>query len=201
MPHGLTRSYTYKLNAPIDTITVNGSAGQIAQFAYTYDDDLNTASMTDSDGTHSYTYDGLNRLTQATHPATSGLSSENYTYDRVGNRRDAANQALWTYDSNNRITRGGALTYSFDADGNVATRSDGTTYTHDVVNRLVAYNGSASYLYDAGGRRIRKTVSGTPVWFLWDGVHLLAEYDGAGNRTFRYGYVPGERRSYTGSGH
>jgi RHS repeat-associated protein len=193
MPGGVTRSYTYKPNGPIDTIAVSGPAGQIAQYAYTYDDGLNTVSMTDSDGIHTYSYDGLNRLTQALHPAASGLSNENYAYDRVGNRRDPANPSQWTYDSNNRIVRGGALTYSFDGDGNVETRSDGSTYTHDVGNKLVGYNGSASYLYDPGGRRIRKTVAGAQVWFLWDGAHLLAEYDGAGSRTLRYGYMAGER--------
>jgi YD repeat-containing protein len=79
VPGGVSRAYSYKPNGPIDTIAVTGSAGQIAQFSYSYDDALNLASATDSDGTHTFSYDGLNRLTQATHPAASGLQNESYS--------------------------------------------------------------------------------------------------------------------------
>jgi len=50
---------------------------------------------------------------------------------------------------------------------------------------------SANYLYDFGGRRIRKTVGGQTTWFLWDGARLIAEYGGGGVRSARYDYVGG----------
>jgi RHS repeat-associated protein len=193
-PNGVTETYTYRANGPLDTLSLAGPSGALATISYTYDDALNVATLTDGDGAHSFLYDGANRVTQAVHPSASGLGSENFVYDRVGNRKDPANPSLWTYDANNRIVQGGALTYTFDADGSLATRSDGTTFSHDVESRLAQYAGAsttASYLNDSVGRRIRKTVNGATTWFLWDGTRLLAEYDASGNRTMRYGYLPG----------
>jgi RHS repeat-associated protein len=193
-PGGVSRTYTYKTNGPIDTIAIAGGGGPIAQISYSYNDVLDLTTATDADGIHSYAYDGLNRLTQAAHPALSGLANESYTHDRVGNRKDAANPAQWTFDNNNRIVQAGSLTYTFDADGNLATRSDGAAFTHDARGRLTQFTKgaiSASYLYDPMGRRIRKSVNGTNVWFVWDQTALLAEYDAGGNRSQRYAYLPG----------
>jgi RHS repeat-associated protein len=141
---------------------------------------------------HDFNYDGLNRLTQASRPASSGVPNENYLYDRVGNREDPGNAALYGYDNNNRITASPGLTYTFDADGSLATRSDAAMFTHDAQNRLTQYvkgATTATYLYDESGRRIRKTVNGANTWFLSDGTQLLAEYKAAGTRTQRYGYL------------
>jgi RHS repeat-associated protein len=193
-PNGVTATYTYRTNGPLDTVSFNGPSGALGAFSYAYDDVLNVTTLTDGDGAHSFAYDGVNRVTQALHPTASGLGGESFVYDRAGNRKDPANPSLWTYDANNQIVRGGAVTYTFDADGSLATRSDGTAFSHDIESRLTQYTGSsttASYLYDSVGRRIRKTVNGATTWFLWDGTRLVAEYDGSGNRTMRYGYVPG----------
>lgn len=193
LPGNVSRSYAYESNGPIDTITVTGSGGQLAQFAYSYDDVLNVETLTTLSGAHEYGYDGLNRLTSAIHPVGLGLNNESYNYDKVGNREDPGNPALYAYDDNNRITNSpNALTYTFDADGSVATRSDGTSYAHDNHSRLVQYSkGSttANYLHDAFGRRIRKTINGTSTWFVWDGQRLLAEFNGSGTRTQRYAYL------------
>jgi RHS repeat-associated protein len=194
MPNSVTRSYTYKANGPVDTIGVANSSGSIAQFAYAYDDALNVDTVTDNDGLHDYGYDGLNRLTTATHPAPSGLpTSEGYTYTAVGNRKDTANPTAWTFDNNHRITASPGLTYTFDADGNLATRSDSVTTTHDARNRLTQFVKGAvtsNYLYDYSGRRVKKTVGGTATWYWWDSVRLISEHDAAGARQKRYGYWP-----------
>lgn len=195
LPNGVSRSYTFKTNGPVDTITITGVSGQIAQFGYTYDDALNVDTQTDFDGLHDYSYEGMNRLTQVTHPAASGLpSSENFAYTAAGNRKDPNNQGAWTYDANHRIGSSAGLTYIFDAAGNLATRSDGFAMTYDARQRLVqvAKAGTTSnYLHDPFGRRIRKQVAGASTWFLWDGSVLLAEFDGAGARTKRYAYLNG----------
>jgi uncharacterized protein RhaS with RHS repeats len=60
------------------------------------------------------------------------------------------------------------------------------------LNELVSFNKgttSASYLYDAGGRRIKKTSNGATTWYIWDRSRLLAEYDASGSRTARYFYL------------
>ena len=195
LPNSVTRSYTYKANGPIDTITVAGLSGQIAQFSYAYDDAKNVDTQTDFDGLHDYSYDGLNRLTQATHPAPSGLpSSESFTYSAVGDRKDPANQAAWVYDANHRISNSPGLTYTFDAAGNLQTRSDSVAMTYDARQRLIQVVKSgvtSNYIQDPFGRRIKKQVGGVSSWFLWDRSSLLAEFDAAGLRTKRYAYLSG----------
>jgi RHS repeat-associated protein len=193
LPGGITRLYTYKVNGPVDTITVNGSSGLLNQLTYTYDDVLNVDTLNDTAGTHDFNYDGLNRLAQATHPAGSGLpASEAFTHTLAGDRKDPSAPASWTYDNNHRITASPGLTYVFDAAGNLASRSDGTTLTHDARQRLtqlVKSGTTTTYLQDTFGRRIRKVVGAQTTWFLWDGTRLLAEYDAAGTRTKRYAYL------------
>src|SRR5262249_35020749 len=58
LPGGVTRSYTYKTNGPIDTISVNGPGGQLGRYAYSYDNALNVSQLVDPDGTHAFVYDG-----------------------------------------------------------------------------------------------------------------------------------------------
>jgi YD repeat-containing protein len=164
LPNGVTESFAYRPNGPVENMTFAGPSAQIAQFAYTYDDVLNVDTQTDQYGLHDFNYDGLNRLTQTLRPAASALPNESYAYDRVANREDPGNSALYEYDANNRITASPGLTYTFDADGSLATRSDAATFTHDAQNRLTQYvkgSTTTAYLYDAFGRRIRKAI-------IWD---------------------------------
>jgi YD repeat-containing protein len=94
-PNGVTTDYRYDPRGPIDDITVNGTAGLLAHDAYTHDDALNIATLTDPDGAHAYDYDGIDRLIEATHPAPSGLpGTESFGYDRVGNRADPTTLVL-----------------------------------------------------------------------------------------------------------
>ena len=192
-PNGITTDYVYEVNGPIQSITVAGSSGTIEQFSYSYDDVLNVATQTDDDGLHDYSYDGINRLTQAIHPVPSGLPAENYAYDRVGNREDPTDGTLYNYDNNNRISQSPGLSYIFDDDGNMASRSDGAVFSYNKDDRLEQYiNGgiTASYKYDPFGERISKTVNGLTTWYLWDEEELLAEFDEVGTRTKRYAYLP-----------
>jgi RHS repeat-associated protein len=195
LPGGVTRTYQYDANGPVNSISVAG-ASTLAQFAFGYDDVLNLETLTAPEGGYQYEYDGLNRLTDATNPASVGLATtESYIYDAVGNREDPANASLYQYDGNNRVLASPGRTYTFDADGNTATRSDGATLTHDVRNRLIQFASggtTATYLYDAEGRRIRKIVNGVATWYLWDGQQLLAEFDASGAVRQRYAYLPGD---------
>jgi RHS repeat-associated protein len=193
VPGSITRTYTYKTNGPADTITVSGPSGLIAQLAYGYDEALRPTALTDGDGLHQYTYDDLDRLTQATHPIGSGLpATEAYTYTAAGDRKDPAAPSAWTYDANHRIATSPGLTYTFNADGGLSSRSDGLTLTYDARQRLVQLvkaGTTSSYVHDPMGRRIRKIVGSQTTWFLWDGTQLLAEYDGSGSRIKRYAYL------------
>ena len=180
--------------------------GTVPEFSYTYDKAGNRLSMTTAQGTHSYTYDKIYQLT-GHQDATS--QSHQFNYDAVGNRISTANANATNYTSNNlnQYTKVGAVDYTYDANGNLA--SDGTnTYTYDYENRLIEgtvpeQGLSLTYKYDPFGRRIKKGLSpftlsavegqGTvpDMVYLYDGDQLIAEYDGSGNLITKYIYGPG----------
>ncbi|MBI5041168.1 MAG: hypothetical protein HZB57_08220 [Gammaproteobacteria bacterium] len=197
-PNGLTTHYAYEPNGPVQAIEVSGSAGVLDQYGYTYDDTLNIDTVTTLAGLHDYGYDGINRLTQALHPASTGLpAQEDFAYDKVGNREAPADPAAYGYDTNNRITASPNRTYQFDDDGNQLSRGDGATFEYDHDNRLTrSQNGTttATYAYDPFGQRRSKSVTvgstTTTTWYLWDGDVLLAEYNGTGTEQKRYAYLP-----------
>ncbi|MCF6264821.1 MAG: hypothetical protein L3J24_14710, partial [Xanthomonadales bacterium] len=200
-PNGVTTSYTFEPNGPIKTINTQTSTNtNLESWTYNYNAVLNIDAISNSLGQTTYSYDGLNRLTSADYPSL--LNDETYAYDLVGNREDPNNTAAYDYDQNNRILQSpinGNTNYSFDSDGNLTqstSSANNKTYSYDISNRLRTYTGtsnSAIYSYDPNGRRINKTVNGaTSTYFLWDGTQILAEYNGAGIRTQRYAYLPGD---------
>jgi len=207
---GVTTTLGYHPHGPIDTITVEDpSSALLHDLDYTVDAVLNVDTIQETRGAASpelldYAYDGVDRLIQAQLPTAYGLpAQQDYAYDDAGNREAPSDPSAFDYDANNRIQTGPSGTsWTFDADGNVATRTIGGVeerFTFDRTNRLRAWEpgpvgsptATASYRYDPFGRRLEKTVDGTTTWFLWDGDDLLAEFDGSGTRTRRYAYAGG----------
>jgi RHS repeat-associated protein len=142
-----------------------------------------------------YTYDELNRLKTMAAPgdACSGLS---WTYDIWGNRTHqtptggTCNQSQLTINTLNRIADTG---YGYDAAGNL-TSEPGKTYQFDAEGRMTSINGGAvaSYVYDANGRRVRKTISGTTTEYVYDlAGGVIAEFQGT-NWTRGYVYLAGQ---------
>ncbi|WP_237613853.1 RHS repeat domain-containing protein, partial [Pseudomonas syringae] len=92
--------------------------------------------------------------------------------------------------------------YDYDAYGNQTRERRGTgqrlvtEYRYDCQHRLIGVSlpggSTASYKYDAFGRRIEKTVDGHTTEFLWQGERLIAE--SADNRYRSYIYEPGTFR-------
>jgi RHS repeat-associated protein len=142
-----------------------------------YAGDGNVLAGNDSvNGNWSYTYDDFNRLVSSN--MNSGQQTFTYAYDRYGNRwQQNAPQGgpapQFTFNSgNNRLD-----TYSYDAAGNLLSDTF-HSYTYDGENRLTAVDGgaTASYVYDAEGRRVRKTTGATSVDFLYDlGGQVITE--------------------------
>jgi RHS repeat-associated protein len=56
---------------------------------------------------------------------------------------------------------------------------------------LVTNGSTATYGYDAWGRRVRKTVDGVTTGYLHDGDDLVLEMDGSGSPVREYAYYPG----------
>ena len=143
--------------------------------------------------TSNYSYDDIYQLTQVTSPQSQTTS---YAYDELGNRSSAEGK---TYSANNlnQYTTVDTTTYSYDDNGNLI--NDGTwVYAYDYENRLISASKTgttATYKYDAFGRRIQKEVTQdaqlTTHNYIYDGDQIIAEYDGSGNLTAKYIYGPG----------
>jgi RHS repeat-associated protein len=85
-----------------------------------------------------------------------------------------------TYDAANQQTAFGGQTQTYDLNGNLT--GDGTnTYTWNVRNQRASTAGPtpASFVYDARGRRQRKTINGTITDFVYDGLNPVREATGA----------------------
>ena len=189
--NGVNESYAYtprgweqSLTATQGSTTVyslsltNPSNGQMG-----YSGDGNVLYANDSvNGNWSYSYDPMNRLVSA----SSNSQAFTYAYDRFGNRWQqnvtlgSGPAPSYTFDANNHIIGSGI---SYDAAGNVT--NDGThSYTYDAENRIASVDagGTASYVYDGGGERIRKTSSSGTVDYVYDlGGHVVAELSSTGS--------------------
>lgn len=152
--------------------------------------------------THSelFEYDDLYRLTAfkvgtvaANGAFSNPITQTTYDYDPLGNRNsvetDGATTIYAANEMNEYTSISGQQNITPTHDGNGNLTCDGShTYTFDFENRLVAVdNGAtATYAYDALGRRIRREVGGVVTLFYFDGFREIEERDVAGNVTATY---------------
>jgi RHS repeat-associated protein len=142
-----------------------------------------------------YTYDSLNRLkTMADTAAAQACKGLSWTYDAWGNRTDqtltsgTCNTFHAGVTAQNRITDPINNTYTYDAAGNM-THDASHSYTYDAEGRVTQVDGgsTASYLYNAEGQRVQKTVAGAWRDYIYDNSgKALAETIAAG---WNVGYV------------
>jgi len=136
----------------------------------------NVASMTAA-GTQnfsrSYTYDSLNRLgTMSDANISQACRGLSWTYDAWGNRTDQTLTAGACFTFHQTVNAQNQLfgsPYQYDGAGNLT--ADGShTYTYDADNRLSKVDGgsTASYTYDAFGRRAEKIVGSRTTDYLYD---------------------------------
>jgi RHS repeat-associated protein len=172
--NGIAQTRTYdarlRLNGITDgslyTLTIPASGG------YAPNGDI-LAANDSVNGNWTYAYDAFNRLAGSN--KNSGQVAYSYAYDRFGNRwsqtvtAGTGSSSSLAFTSSNRIVSGSGVTY--DAAGD--TTNDGTTtYTYDAEGRIAtAVNGSSgtsTYQYDAEGRRTEKVTGGATTDFLYD---------------------------------
>jgi RHS repeat-associated protein len=118
-------------------------------------------------GIFSYTYDGLNRLTNGTSNASSNSLSEIVTYDSMGNivtMNRKGTTGTYTYSGNKltKITGFAAQPYNYyyDANGNMTKNGrnlDSLTYNALNLPKSVTRAGqTVDYLYAMDGTKLRK---------------------------------------------
>lgn len=155
-------------------------------------------------------YDALNRSISVTwNPAptaaapTASSVTFGHSYNKANQRigqsvsdnswlnYPAATPSTVSYTANalNQYTAVGAVTPSYDGNGNLA--SDGTfTYGYDARSRLTSASGAgniATYAYDAQGRRKTKAVNGVTTVFVTDAANReVLEYDGSSGAILRW---------------
>jgi len=113
-----------------------------------------------SDPAATSTYDDWNRLIGA----TKGSTNFTWDYDRYGNRCDQNGSGPGCDATNHESSL-----ISRDAAGNIT--NDGVhSYTYDAENHLASVDGwsNVNYSYDAFGRRVEKTISGSSVDYRYD---------------------------------
>ncbi|MHC8321465.1 RHS repeat-associated core domain-containing protein [Pseudomonas sp. GB2N2] len=167
---------------------------------YSYSANGNLDSVADTrHGQRSYRYDALDRLIRVRH--TRDQQPESFAHDPAGNLL-MQDRAGGTKVLGNRLLMQGDRHYDYDAFGNLIRERRGaaqtlvTEYRYDCQHRLIGLTTpegrSASYRYDAFGRRISKTVDGKTTEFFWQGNKVVAESSREHYRS--YVYEPGSFR-------
>jgi RHS repeat-associated protein len=202
--HGREVDYTYD---DFDRVTTavykNASGTTVETICYGYDDDGNLTSRTDSAGTTTYHYDGINRLVNQSFPDS---SYDNYGYDSAGNLitlNDAGGTVDYYYDKANQLTSvydpgasKPAATMTYDNDGNrLATNYQSgasVVNTYNTIDQLTKVtdtyktssgtNTHLSYTYTYAGS-LRHTVTdqdGNVTTYSYDPLNRLYDASTAG---------------------
>jgi RHS repeat-associated protein len=135
-----------------------------------------------------YTYDSDAHVTGITYNmGSTQLGSLVYRYDVDGRTVERSGSLAGTnmpaivgstaYNADNELTNWGGLPLTYDNNGNMTQGINGNQYTWDGRNHMtaIASNPAASFVYDAFGRRAKKTINGTTTQFLYDGFNPVQE--------------------------
>ena len=186
--HGDVVKYEYNLaNQPTKIIYPNGKsvtrtydkAGRLesvsdwlthtTKFAYDADSDLTTTTFpTASSNVDKYVYNAADQMTEV--KMTKGaetLASLVYARENVGQVKTITSKSLpgeekpgYTYDENNRLTKGGATAYEYDTANN-PTKIGSGKYTYDKASELETGT-SLKYTYNELGERTKTTPTTGP---------------------------------------
>lgn len=177
--NGITETRAYNSRLWMTSFSA-GSAYSLSMSSYAPNGDVLAVSDS-ANGSWNYAYDDFNRLCASNQVGQVSLtcsSSNNtgqqaytYAYDRFGNRwkqtltGGIGSTSNLTFSGNNNHIDG----YTYDAAGNVL--NDGVhSYTYDAENRIISVDGgsTASYVYDAEGRRVEKATATLTLDYVYD---------------------------------
>ena len=142
-----------------------GQTSNIQNLAYQWDDAGNLSSRQDlrQSLTESFTYDALDRLTNASGPGAQSLS---VGYDAIGNVTSRTDVGSYAYHATRKhaVVSAGSNTYAYDSNGNMSTRNGSTiTWTsYNLPASLSAggYTATFNYAPDRSRWRQISTYSG-----------------------------------------
>jgi RHS repeat-associated protein len=163
-------AYTYDATGNLLTASQPAASATLA-----YDTRNRLTSITRPNGVSSqYTWDAAKDLLSLTHSGGQGIDVPfTYTYDAASNRSTYSTnfsqpQAVAnTFDSDNRITKSGSTSYTYDDNGNLTTSVDSTgttTYAWDTRNRLTSISApsgqNTTFVYDFLGNLTQQSDAG-----------------------------------------
>jgi RHS repeat-associated protein len=198
LPNGVQVDYGYDtLNRLTGIVQHKGLQQPMASYAYTLGPAGNRVSVTQVDGSHiNWSYDDAYRLTgeTMTDAGNNVTRQTSYSYDPVGNRTTMTlngQTTAYTYNNLDQLTNAGGTSYQYDGRGNltqIGTGANAQTFTYDDADRLTSATGpggSATYAYDADGRRVKQTSAGAVTNYLWDELSangdVVLETNGSGS--------------------
>ncbi|GEM_PF-4992714 len=166
--------YTYGQDLRLNRILTQRAASTFQDLNYLFDKNGNVTTLTDNlrSNIRTFTYDDLDRLTQAQNvPAVGGgYTNFDYQYDAIGNMIYKSDVGVMTYGAGagpHAVTSAGGFSYQYDANGNMIFGKN-KTFEYDAENRLISANELGiitTFAYDGDGGRVRKsTPSNTTVY-------------------------------------
>jgi RHS repeat-associated protein len=217
---GFWVDYTHFVTGEVQQVREYGAtsgAGLLASYAY---DDLGRrTSLTRGNGTvKSYAYDSASRLSQLSEDlaGTAHDQALGFSYNpasQIAQNTRSNDAYAWSghynlnrnYTANglNQYTASGSITPTYDARGNL-TSAGATTYAYSSENMLTSASGGIGLSYDPM-LRVYQTAGGAAgtTRFGYDGMELIAEYNGSNALLRRYVHGPGADEPlvwYEGSG-
>ncbi len=185
--NGIETAYTYNAdNGLLKTIDTETSSGtDLINRSYTFDNTGNITYITDnvnSANTQSFTYDALDRLTNA---SSTSYGSLTYAYDTIGNFTSKRG-VTYTYSSTTRphavTATSNGKTYTYDDNGNMTADTDRTiSYNYDNKPGSITKGSTTALLYyDGTGARVKKQTGTTTT------IYIGKLYEKKGTTTTRY---------------
>jgi len=163
--------YTYSQDLRLSHIQTTNNQLQTTfqDLHYDFDKNGNLTTLTDNlrSNIRSYSYDDLDRLTEAQNipDQSGGYTTFTYQYDPIGNMTYKSDLGVMEYGQGagpHAVTTAGAYTYRYDANGNMIEGKD-KLLAYDTENRLIEVHQSGTttttFLYDGDGGRVKKAVS------------------------------------------
>ncbi|MBW2046567.1 MAG: hypothetical protein JRI96_17110, partial [Deltaproteobacteria bacterium] len=178
-------SYAYDPNTlRLVNLTTQSPQGRIQDLSYEFDGVGNVTSINDyvCSSSQDFSYDGLDRLTQAQGP----YGTMTYSYDSIGNMTYKSDIGQMTYGDNagpHALTSAQGTTYLYDANGNM-TQGKNKQMQYDAENRLkkvITQASTTEFLYDGDGGRVIKTNLDTAEYTVYIGS--IYEIDNRGDAT------------------
>jgi RHS repeat-associated protein len=194
-PNEVVSAYDYDAAGRLTAVEHADGATLLSRYAYGLDANGNRTAVlitgtAVTNGTESYAFDDLDRLTGVTYPDASTVE---YVYDANGNRTSAApsgqTATSYSYDDADQLTStsgGFVSSYSYDDAGNRAAAGN-DTFAYDWRDRLTAATvGSTTVEYEYAGDdlRVSRTEDAVTTPFLWDREAGLPEVVDDGTRVY-----------------